>query len=80
MARMSKRILAAVLWFFAGWYLGAFIAFTIGVPDLLGPILGVASAAVFAGDPLGVIWTRSSAERVEADAPSPTLGERVPTA
>ena len=33
---MSKRILAAFLWFFAGWYLGAFIAFLVGVPDVLG--------------------------------------------
>ena len=75
---MTKRILAAVLWFFAGWYLGAFIAFMVGVPDLLGPVLGFASAAVFAGDPLGVIWKRSDVEPV-AEPTTPAIGNRVPT-
>jgi hypothetical protein len=53
---MSKRILAAFLWFFAGWYLGAYAAYYLGVSELLGPILGAAFAAVIAGDPMGRIW------------------------
>jgi hypothetical protein len=55
---MSKRIAAGILWFLAAWYLGAWIALFLGVSDVLGPILGIAAAAVFAGDPLGIIWTR----------------------
>lgn len=74
MRRMSKRIAAAVLWFIAAWYLGAFIALLIGVSDLLGPILGTAAAAVFAGDPLGVIWTRRATDATR----TPALG--APTA
>lgn len=58
MPPMSKRLAAAVLWFFAAWYLGAWIALLMGVSEILGPILGIAAAAVFAGDPLGIIWTR----------------------
>ncbi len=54
---MNKRIAAGVLWFLAGWYAGGYIALFLGVPELIGPILGIACAAVFAGDPLGIIWS-----------------------
>lgn len=80
MRPMSKRIAAAVLWFFALWYLGAFIAFVLGVPDLLGPVLGLAGAALIGGDPLGVIWTRTKAEPARAEPLSPALGDSLPTA
>ena len=60
MPPMSKRIAAGILWFLAAWYFGAWIALFLGVPDVLGPILGIAAAAVFAGDPLGIIWTRQA--------------------
>jgi hypothetical protein len=58
MPRMSKRIAAGILWFLAAWYLGAWIALFLGISDVLGPILGLAAAAVFAGDPLGIIWVK----------------------
>jgi hypothetical protein len=60
---MNKRIAAGVLWLFAGWYLGNIVAFHVGISDLLGPILGIAAAAVVAGDPLGLIWTGSPRSR-----------------
>lgn len=53
---MKKRLLATVLWFFAGWYAGAVIAYFVGVSPMLGPILGAAAAALIAVDPRGVIW------------------------
>jgi hypothetical protein len=58
MPPMNKRLLAAVLWFFAGWYLGGYISLIFGVPEAIGPVLGIAGAVVFAGDPLGIIWTK----------------------
>jgi hypothetical protein len=58
-AAMSKRILAGVLWLFAGWYLGNIVAFYFGISDVLGPILGVAAALVIAGDPLRIVWTNT---------------------
>jgi hypothetical protein len=67
MPRMSKRIAAGILWFLAAWYLGAWIALLLGISDVLGPILGLAAAAVVVGDPLGLIWTRR-AELVELSA------------
>ena len=57
---MKKRALAALLWFYAMWYAGAMIATVFGLSPALGPILGTASAALIAGDPRHVIWTKPS--------------------
>jgi hypothetical protein len=54
---MTKRILATILWFYAGWYAGATIAVFLGLSPALGPILGTAAAALIAGDPRRIIWT-----------------------
>ena len=56
-ARMFKRVLAALLWFYAGWYGGALLANFLGVSVMLGPIVGAAAAALIAGDPRRIIWT-----------------------
>jgi hypothetical protein len=55
---MKKRALAALLWFYAMWYVGAMVASVLSLSPALGPILGVAAAAVIAGDPRRIIWTR----------------------
>lgn len=57
---MKKRILAAGLWFYAGWYAGAVIASALDISPLIGPILGAAAAGLFAGDPRRIIWSRRS--------------------
>lgn len=57
---MKKRALSAVLWFYCGWYAGAMIAHALDLSIAIGPILGVAAAALIAGDPRGIIWSRSS--------------------
>jgi len=68
---MKKRVLATFLWFFAGWYAGAVIAFALGVSPILGPILGVAAAGLIAGDPRGIIWSnRSSVSTTPVVVPS----------
>ena len=54
-ATMMKRIAASVLWFYAGWVAGAMLAFVLGIS----PILGTAAAALIAGDPRGIIWTKT---------------------
>jgi hypothetical protein len=54
---MTKRIAAALLWFFAGWSTWAFIANAGDLTPLFGPVLGAVLAAVFAGDPMHRIWT-----------------------
>ena len=60
---MKKRAAAGVLWFYAGWFVGAIVAFATGLSPILAPILGVAAAAFIAGDPRNLIWTRSAAAR-----------------
>jgi hypothetical protein len=78
-----KRIAAAILWFFAGWYAAAFAAFLLGAPDVLGPIVGAALAAIFAGDPLGRIWSPRepavAADRPATDVPG-TVAEQAANA
>jgi hypothetical protein len=54
---MKKRIAAAILWFYAGWFVGAVLAFVLGLSAALGPILATAAAAIVAGDPRHMIWT-----------------------
>ena len=63
---MGKRILTALLWFFAGWCVWAFIAAFADLTPLFGPLLGAALASVIAGDPMHQIWTpRVSTERIQ---------------
>lgn len=63
---MTKRILAAFLWFYTGWYAGAMLAELLSVSPALGPIIGVAAAGLIVGDPRGLIWAR----RAPSTAPS----------
>jgi hypothetical protein len=60
----AKRILATLLWFYAGWYAGATAAYFLGLSPALGPIIGTAAAGLIGGDPRGVIWHVRS-ERIE---------------
>ena len=67
---MTKRVAAAFLWFYTGWYAGAFLAEMLGVSPVIGPILGAAAAGFMVGDPLRIIWTRPAPKAVVA---SPTV-------
>lgn len=53
---MKKRIIAALIWFYTGWYGGALLADFLGLSLYLGPLVGAAVAALIAGDPRGIIW------------------------
>ena len=59
-ALMKKRAAAALLWFYATWYAGAMVASFLGVSQMLGPILGIAAAAIVAVDPRLIIWNGPS--------------------
>ena len=77
MPPMTKRVLAALLWFYTGWYAGAILAEFLGVSPVLGPLLGVAAAGLIAGDPRRIIWKARTATAVAATA---TSNEAVPEA
>jgi len=68
---MKKRVLAALLWFYAMWYAGAMVAQVFGLSPALGPILGTASAALIAGDPRHLIWKKPSPEATTPAATQP---------
>ena len=59
---MTKRVAAAFLWFYTGWYAGAFLAEIFGVSPVIGPIIGVAAAGLVVLDPRRIIWTVRPAE------------------
>ena len=69
MRGMTKRVLAAMLWFFTGWYAGAMIAAYFGISPMLGPLIGAAAAGLIAGDPRRIIWTS------RPEAPATTTSE-----
>lgn len=73
---MTKRIAAALLWFYVGWSSWAFIANAGDLTPFFGPVLGAALAAVLAGDPMHRIWT----PRVSRDLINSRLESIHPTA
>jgi hypothetical protein len=66
---MKKRAAAAILWFYAGWFVGASAAFATGLSPVLAPVLATAAAAIFAGDPRRMIWARPTVSTAIAPAP-----------
>jgi hypothetical protein len=64
---MNKRILAASLWLFAGWYIGAAVAMFVGLPEGAGLLPGVVMAGFIAADPLHRLWP--SAASTTTDRP-----------
>ena len=73
---MKKRVLAAFLWFYAFWYVGAMIAEIVGLSAALGPILGTAAAAIIAGDPRGLIWRQRTVNRTSTPVSLTTAGRQ----
>jgi hypothetical protein len=67
---MKKRIVASVLWFYAGWFAGSALAFMAGLSPALGPIVAIAAAGVIAADPRHRIWARRAVSRGAAMLPS----------
>ena len=68
-APMKKRILATTLWFFAGWYGGAVLAWVIGIEAPIGLIAGIAAGGFVWADPVHLLWNPSAARsraRLEA--------------
>jgi hypothetical protein len=56
LSAMKKRVVAGLLWFYVTWYAWGVLAYFTGITDLLGPVAGLAVAALIAGDPFGRIW------------------------
>jgi hypothetical protein len=73
MQRMTKRVLAAMLWFYTGWYAGAIVAEFLGVSPILGPLIGAAAAGLIAGDPRRIIWTKRAETSAAKSASTGTL-------
>lgn len=43
---MKKRILAAILWFYALWCIGAALQMAVGLPEVFGPLAGIVAAYI----------------------------------
>jgi hypothetical protein len=53
---MKLRIVSAVLWFFAGWGVAGTVAISLGLNQAVGPLVGIAWAALIVIDPKDVVW------------------------
>ena len=60
---MSKRTLAAILWFFAGWVGAGGVFAMSGLPSELGMVVGAVVAALIDWDPKGWIWAKQAPAR-----------------
>ena len=49
---MVKRSMSAGLWFLTAVYAGTLLHAIVGVSELVGPTVGLATAAVIVGDPI----------------------------
>jgi hypothetical protein len=68
---MKKRILATALWFFAGWYAGAILAWSLGIDAPVGLLVALAASGFMWVDPIHVLWNpsaRKSRARLAATA------------
>ena len=63
---MKKRLFATLVWFYVAWYGGAVIASFLDVSPLLGPMMGIAAAALIGIDPLAKVWTTKKATQPTA--------------
>ena len=57
---MSKRAVAALLWFAAVWVGYELLWSVTGAPRVIGPIVAAAAAGFVTVDPRGVFWARSA--------------------
>jgi hypothetical protein len=60
---MSKRNLATVLWFFAGWVGAGGVFAMSGMPSDLGIVVGAVVAGLVRWDPAGWIWVKPATQR-----------------
>ena len=60
---MTKRNIATVLWFVAGWWGGSLAAGLMGLPMILAYVPGILLAGLVRWDPTGALWSRSGDQR-----------------
>jgi hypothetical protein len=70
---MSKRALAALLWFAATWFGYEIVWSLTDLPRLAGPVIAFAVAALVTLDPTALFWTRAG----DSAAPTRKLGSTV---
>lgn len=63
---MSKRLLAAILWFSATWFGYEILWSMTDAPRLVGPILAFVVAAAVTIDPMRLFWPGRADDRVES--------------
>ena len=54
---MSKRNVATVLWFAMGWTIGSILAIAVGLPPIVGVLMGIPFAWVIRSGPGRQVWS-----------------------
>lgn len=66
---MNKRNVATVLWFAMGWTIGTIMAIAVGLPSILGVLMGIPFALAIRQGPAGRVWSPDAlADRNERTA------------
>lgn len=60
---MSKRTLAVVLWFLAGWSAGGLLVGLMGMPSIVAFVPGILLAGLVWWDPTHALWSRPATVR-----------------
>lgn len=59
---MNKRIVSALLWFYAGWTFGSLVALALGLNSILGLIIGTVATVLFVVDPRRIVRTHGETQ------------------
>ena len=70
---MSKRLLSAGLWSFAGLYAGSVLHGVAGTSALVGPVVALATGVLIVSDPIGRLRTARASTDVAQRAQVPGL-------
>jgi hypothetical protein len=77
---MTLRIVSAVLWFIAGWFVSGTIAVSLGLNPAVAPLVGIVWAAVVVIDPKDLVWRVGKPSSADAHGLDPRIAAARPRA
>lgn len=70
---MNKRVVSALLWFYAGWTFGSLVAVALGLGSILGLIIGTIAAILVAAAPRQMVRMQGGSARTTSETQSDSI-------